>query len=57
MRESGYERAWLAVLEGNVRARRFYERMGWADEGPFDYEAASEAGTIVFPCHRYVKRV
>jgi ribosomal protein S18 acetylase RimI-like enzyme len=57
VRESGHERAWLAVIEGNIRARRFYERVGWSDEGPFDYEAASEAGPIVFRCHRYVKRV
>src|SRR5688500_9633628 len=23
--------AWLAVVEGNARARRFYERNGWRD--------------------------
>jgi GNAT superfamily N-acetyltransferase len=54
---NGYERAWLAVVAGNARARRFYERNGWADEGPFDYSAASAAGPITVPAHRYAKRV
>jgi GNAT superfamily N-acetyltransferase len=54
---NGHERAWLAVVGGNARARRFYERNGWADEGLFDYPAASAAGPISVPCHRYVKRV
>jgi GNAT superfamily N-acetyltransferase len=52
---SGYGRAWLAVAAGNARARRFYEREGWADAGPFDYAAEAEAGPITVPCHRYVK--
>jgi GNAT superfamily N-acetyltransferase len=54
---NGHDRAWLAVVAGNVRARRFYERSGWTDEGAFDYPAASEDGPIPVPCHRYVKRV
>jgi GNAT superfamily N-acetyltransferase len=54
---NGHERAWLAVVAGNARARRFYERSGWADEGLFDYPAATDSGTIAVPCHRYVKRV
>jgi GNAT superfamily N-acetyltransferase len=54
---SGNERAWLAVVDGNVRARRFYERNGWTDEGVFDYPAASAAGPIPVPAHRYVKDV
>ena len=33
MREHGYERAVLWVLEANLRARRFYERSGWAHDG------------------------
>lgn len=53
----GHERAWLAVVAGNTRARAFYERRGWADDGPFDYLAASNEGIIPVPCHRYVKRV
>lgn len=47
----GHPRAWLAVAPGNARARRFYERQGWADEGLFDYGAAG----MSVPCHRYVK--
>ena len=58
VRENGHGVAWLAVVEGNVRARAFYERMGWRDEGGFDYGAAVEDGsTVVVPCRRYVKNV
>jgi len=53
----GHRRAWLAVATGNDRARRFYARNGWADEGPFDYPAAGPAGPIPVPCHRYAKQV
>jgi GNAT superfamily N-acetyltransferase len=53
--ENGHPRAWLAVATGNTRARRFYERSGWTDAGAFDYPAATEAGPIPVPCHRYVK--
>ena len=49
----GHPKAWLAVAPGNARARRFYERQGWADEGRFDYGAAG----LSVPCHRYVKPV
>jgi ribosomal protein S18 acetylase RimI-like enzyme len=31
--DAGYERAVLWVLEANARARRFYERAGWACDG------------------------
>lgn len=51
----GHGRAWLAVVAGNTRARRFYERNGWADEGPFHYRAAGENGPIAVPARRYVK--
>ncbi len=30
---TGYERASLWVLEGNERARRWYERLGWIGTG------------------------
>ncbi|WP_229925859.1 GNAT family N-acetyltransferase [Streptomyces longispororuber] len=53
----GHRRAWLAVVDGNARARRFYERNGWRDEGLFEYLAASDSGPIRVPCHRYVKPV
>lgn len=33
LREAGYARAFLWVLETNERARRFYERAGWAWDG------------------------
>lgn len=57
VRAGGHETAWLAVVAGNVRARRFYERNGWTDGGPFDYPAAGPDGPIPVPCHRYVKPV
>lgn len=56
VKADGHDHAWLAVAPGNTRARRFYERQGWVDEGLFDYQAGSETGTISVPCHRYVKR-
>ncbi len=52
---AGHPRAWLAVATGNARARRFYERCGWTDEGAFDYPAAVADGSIPVPCHRYSK--
>ena len=52
---NGHDKAWLAVVAGNARARAFYERMGWIDEGPFEYAAAAEGGAIAVPCHRYTK--
>ncbi|HET7295418.1 MAG TPA: GNAT family N-acetyltransferase [Vicinamibacteria bacterium] len=47
--------AWLAVVPGNARARRFYERNGWRDAGAFDYPAETADGTILVPCRRYEK--
>jgi GNAT superfamily N-acetyltransferase len=52
-----HDRAWLAVVAGNVRARRFYERQGWQDAGPFDYFAEVGGGTFTVPCHRYEKQL
>jgi GNAT superfamily N-acetyltransferase len=45
--------AWLAVADGNARARRFYERQGWRDVAAIDYQADIEGGTIPVPCRRY----
>jgi ribosomal protein S18 acetylase RimI-like enzyme len=50
-----FPRAWLAVVAGNERARRFYERNGWIDEGDFIYQANVENGLIDVPCRRYTK--
>jgi len=54
---NGHKRAWLAVVAGNVRARRFYQRNGWIDQGPFDHLAPGSNGPILVPAHRYVKWV
>lgn len=53
----GHRVAWLAVVAGNARARRFYERSGWTDESPFDYEARYAEGVVAVPCRRYTKQV
>lgn len=53
-----FDRAWLAVVAGNVRARRFYERNGWSDRGAFDNPAWTTSGpTIAVPSRRYEKRL
>jgi GNAT superfamily N-acetyltransferase len=57
VRANGHDQAWLAVVAGNMRARAFYERAGWDDDGPFDYAAATERGPVTVPCHRYTKAV
>jgi DNA/RNA-binding domain of Phe-tRNA-synthetase-like protein/GNAT superfamily N-acetyltransferase len=57
VRANGHGKAWLAVVAGNARARAFYERVGWRDEGPFHYTAVTERGPILVPCHRYTKLV
>jgi GNAT superfamily N-acetyltransferase len=54
---SGHDDAWLAVVAGSARARRFYERSGWIDEGPFDYPAAVDGNAVITRAHRYVKPV
>jgi GNAT superfamily N-acetyltransferase len=55
VRANGHGKAWLAVVPGNARARAFYERAGWIDEGPFDYPVDAEDGPIAVPCRRYTK--
>ena len=57
VRAGGFKVAWLAVVAGNKRARAFYKRAGWTDQGPFDYQAGSEGGSISVPAHRYVKLI
>ncbi|MEO5853167.1 MAG: GNAT family N-acetyltransferase, partial [Nocardioides sp.] len=53
----GHPEAWLAVVPGNARARRFYERRGWHDDGSFSYRAPAGSGHVLVPCRRYVKDV
>lgn len=53
----GHARAWLAVVIGNARAKRFYERQGWSDDGPFDHAAPVEGGDILVHCHRMIRDV
>ena len=44
LRSAGFTRASLWVLEGNVRARRFYEKAGWRWDGTIsqhDFDCAN----------------
>ena len=52
-----HDRAWLAVVAGNVRARRFYQRNGWRDAGAIDYPAETAGEPLAVPCRRYEKQV
>jgi GNAT superfamily N-acetyltransferase len=49
--------AWLSVVAGNARARRFYTREGWHDAGPIDYYAETSQGKMLVPSHRYEKQL
>ena len=40
LRSAGFTRATLWVLDGNVRARRFYEAAGWAADGTSKVDSA-----------------
>lgn len=50
-----FDRAWLAVIAPNTRARRFYERNGWHDTGPFIHHAPAGQATVAVSAHRYEK--
>src|SRR5215470_18392529 len=50
-----FDRAWLAVVAGNLRARRFYEKSGWSDAGGLDYPAETLSGRFIVPSRRYEK--
>ncbi len=54
---AGHDVAWLAVVVGNARARAFYEKHGWHDEGDLPYEVSAGGTTYVSPCRRYEKQV
>jgi putative acetyltransferase len=55
VRASGHGEAWLAVVVGNTRARRFYERQGWVDAGDLLYVVTAGGASYTSPCRRYVK--
>lgn len=50
-----YALAYLLVVDQNARARRFYERHGFRDVGPFAYEAVTPEGNFPVPHRRYEK--
>jgi GNAT superfamily N-acetyltransferase len=52
-----FDLAWLAVVAGNVRARRFYARNGWCDSGAIAYNAQIAGGTFAVASRRYEKRM
>jgi len=55
---AGHDEIWLAVVPGNLTARRFYEARGWRDSGTMTYSAVTLSGeTVPVPCRRYVKRL
>ncbi len=54
---AGYPRAWLAVVEGNRRAQRFYRRNGWRDTGALVYAAALGEATADVATRRFEKLV
>ncbi len=53
----GHQQAWLAVVVGNARARAFYERQRWVDDGELAYEVTALGETFLSPCRRYVKQL
>ncbi|GAA4190875.1 hypothetical protein GCM10022288_20860 [Gryllotalpicola kribbensis] len=55
IRAEGFIEGWLAVIAENTRARRFYEREGWVDRGPFEYQAQGADGPLLVPSHRYAR--
>lgn len=54
LRESGYTRATLWVLDGNARARRFYETAGWRPDGA---EKTEPGPGVPLPQVRYRKNL
>ena len=53
LRRLGFAEAVLWVLPANARARRFYERSGWADDG---VDRRAEVNGVTVPERRYTKR-
>jgi putative acetyltransferase len=54
---AGHRVAWLAVVDGNARARAFYAKHGWVDEGDLPYPVTAGGEEFISPCRRYTKRV
>ena len=50
-----HDRAWLAVVAANRRARACYARRGWVDAGPVAYQARTGSGTVTVAVRRYEK--
>jgi GNAT superfamily N-acetyltransferase len=50
-----HDLAWLAVVPGNARARRFYEREGWRDAGEIRHPEPTATGAIPVTARRYEK--
>jgi ribosomal protein S18 acetylase RimI-like enzyme len=48
-----HDTIWLAVVAGNARARRFYERRGWRLVRAID----NAADDVVIPALRYEKEL
>jgi len=55
--QQGRWTAWLAVVAGNTRVRRFYTRLGRRDRGPFTYQAQAATGMVPVPAHRYEREL
>ena len=53
----GFAVAWLAVVDGNARARRFYERCGWSNAGPLEYVVEDRGTVLEVPTLRYEKHL
>lgn len=53
-RAAGLDALWLAVVPGNARARRFYERCGWVDDSPLDHVVHVGGTDVHVPARRYV---
>lgn len=54
---TGHDEAWLAVVPGNVAARKLYAKRGWHDTGDYTHRAPGPAEPIPVLVRRYVKKV
>lgn len=50
-----FDRAWLSVAAGNMRARRFYARRGWRDAGGVDFPLPAGESVVIVRARRYEK--